>query len=361
MDVAIPSHSVRAFCASLGCLSRVGKDVYMEFDPLEGLALRSLNDAKSAYACFRFEPSFFERCTSPPSQPRASGRNRRRSQHSRKRSVNHDSDSDDDNEWRFSCRVALRALAAVVRPRKHVASLAITSRVTHSALFLHFEFNIQAPPNTTWRVTHRVPVADANGVSAVSSKDDASELVASPQTLLRLLDPLKNTLEAAFWIRNQERLVAATSFHPTDSASSNAPNNAILQAAASTFLKTETGIRVDELDEFEFRDDRAIADNMPDYVNDKAVLVFPLKETRAFLSYCKTATGSNFSDEPLHVSVWFHWGGKPFTMETKTTSFSAQLVLATLDYSLLGPLEDNSASIENDNSSGRATSVADKE
>jgi hypothetical protein len=50
----------------LDCLSRIGKDLYVAFDAIEEVSLRSLNDAKSAYAYFRFEPAFFERCTAPP-------------------------------------------------------------------------------------------------------------------------------------------------------------------------------------------------------------------------------------------------------------------------------------------------------
>ena len=59
MDVILPGHHIRVICASLVCASRIGKDLYLEFVPAGGLVLRTLNDAKSAYTCFRFLPQFF--------------------------------------------------------------------------------------------------------------------------------------------------------------------------------------------------------------------------------------------------------------------------------------------------------------
>jgi hypothetical protein len=38
----------------------MGKDLYIKFDPLKGLTLRALNDAKSAFTSFHFEPTCFE-------------------------------------------------------------------------------------------------------------------------------------------------------------------------------------------------------------------------------------------------------------------------------------------------------------
>lgn len=324
MDCVVPGHSVRPFCASVGCLSRIGKDLYLEFDAIDGLALRALNDAKSAYACFRFEPTFFERCTAPPLDA------------SRKRHRSGRNDSPPSSQDRFSCRIALRALAAVVRPRKSVVALRVRSEISDSALFLSFEFQLQSQ-DSLLTVVHRMKAADANGVSPVAPTDDASEIRSLPKVLLRLLDPLKNTAEAALIIRSGAQTVSASSFHHTDTTTQRNTNNnnAVLQATSASLLKTETAIGVDEFEEYDFHQNRiADGDGVPEDVNSEVILVFPIKEGKAILQYCSQA----HLDQELSVSLYFHWGGRPLVLNATTESFSAELVLATLDYKMLTPL-----------------------
>ncbi len=62
----MPAHNLRTMSTSLTTLSKIGKYLYVEFDPLSGLIFRTLNDAKSSYAQFTFDVGFFERCTTPP-------------------------------------------------------------------------------------------------------------------------------------------------------------------------------------------------------------------------------------------------------------------------------------------------------
>jgi hypothetical protein len=321
MDCVIPGHSIRSFCASIVCLSKIGKEIYFEFDPLDGMSLRALNDAKSAYSHFRYEPTFFERCTAPPPSS------------SRKRSLTQE-------EMRFSCRITIKALAAVVRPRKDVVSLRLCSETESSALFLTFEFQIQKNRDALLRVIHRVKAADANSVSAVVSKDECSEIIASPKVFSQLLEPLKRTVEAAMIISKNNQ-VAASSFHHCDNVDENQQgtnNNAILQANSASLLKTETGMTCENFDEFFFRDGRDIEedDTLPRNVNDQVVLVFPIREFKAMLQFCAQAK----LDEELRVALFFHWGGKPMSIEAESREhhhFSAELVLATLDHKLLSP------------------------
>lgn len=313
-------------------------DIYIEFDPVEGLKLRSLNDAKSAYSCFSFEASFFERCTAPPPTSNQQAGTRR---NSKKRTL---TEASQDGEERFSCRVAVRALQPVVRPRKDVVSLRLRSETSSSALFVSFEFQIQKSQDALLRVVHRVKVAEADAVSAVATKDESSEIVSSPKALLRLLEPLKRTVEAALIVRGDAETLSAASFHHgsfnsnVNGGSTN--NNAILQATSASLLKTETSIATTEFDEFFFRDDREKggeddeeAIDMPGDVNSGVVLVFPIKECKAMLQFCNQLD----QHERRTVSVHFHWGGRPLLFETSTASSSAQLVLATLDYKLLNP------------------------
>ena len=381
MDCVIPGHSVRPFCASIGCLSRIGKDLYVEFDPIDGLAFRTLNDAKSAYACFRYEASFFERCTAPPVDSAAAAASS--SSSSRKRSAPTDNEplllspEEEEEEMRFSCRITLRALAAVVRPRKDVVALRVRSEMSSSSqaaaaaagLYLSFEFQLLLRNDNNNNgnddslltvVVHRMKVADATGVSAVAPTEGASEIVTLPRVLLRLLEPLKKTTEAALIVRSGSQTLSASSFHHTDTTmmmmstnnhnggtNNNNNNNAILQATSAALLKSETAVGCDEFEEFDFRQDRNVENSndkekeqdLPENVNREVILVFPIKEAKSFLQFCSQA----HLDQELRTTLFFHWGGKPLVMQTSTESFSAHLVLATLDHKLLTSLRTRDA------------------
>ena len=449
----MPGHHVRLFCASLVCASRIGKDLYVEFDPATGLVLRALNDAKSAYVCFRFQPHFFQRCTSsewpsfsdnarvssnhhngrsPGSSSVATGRSPSSSQAGQEH--DHTPRSSDPSPSpttntpatpgsastqssyplhssqsnKFICRVSLRALAVVVRQRKNTFSLRVRSEQTShrlgnsnsnrgdndreesdegGTLCLSFEFLWETPPvavvptitnranggsSSMLRVLHRVPVASVTGIrAALASRESASEIHAHPSVLWRLLDPLKRTAEAALIVRRDIMRIHASSFHQSTadrssknnqhSPSASGNNHALLQNSDS-LLKTETGIACDDLDEFFFVEDRSVemgldveggdneheGERMPKDVNDHVILVFSIKEVKAFLLFATSACSNNHSNnsEP-GVSVYFHWGGKPMVWEiqpeqssletTRTTSsWKGELILATLEHDLLG-------------------------
>jgi hypothetical protein len=318
MDCVIPSHLVRPFCSAIGCLSRIGKELYIDFDPIEGLTLRALNDAKSVFGSFHYEPAFFQRCTSPPQLGK-----RRASQASQ-------------DDRLFSVRLACKALSAVVRPRKNVMSL----RLQSSENSLSFEFQLQKQASMV-RVVHRIGVADAQGVAAVAPKDGCSEMVVNPQVLLRMLEPLKTTAEIALIVNDQHKLVSAVTFHHDDFQKENDAANILTKPAA---LKTETSIGTDDLLEYEYQDFVDLdCDNdplpPPDTLREQVLLVFTIKEFKAMLQFCTQA----YIDQELRVRLSFYWGGKPMVVETSAEGFTGQIVMATLDHKLLGAMKQMSS------------------
>ena len=238
--------------------------------------------------------------------------------------------SQDDDRW--TVRLQVKALSAVVRPRKHVLSLRL--HATDNGL-LSFEFQIQKQAATV-RVVHRIGVADAQGVAAVAPKAGASEMVVRPGVLLRMLEPLKRTAEIALIVSDEYKLVSAVTFHHDD-----------IQEEASIFtkpaaLKTETSIGVDDLHDFDYQSSPPtdqISPNdpnpPPENLKEQVILVLSIKEFKAMLQFC----ANSHVDQELQVSISFFWGGKPLVVETSAEGFSAQLVMATLDHKLLAAMK----------------------
>ena len=462
MDIIIPPRNLKRFTAAITCLGKIGKDLYVSFDPLDGLILSSLNEAKSAFGKFHFDSTFFDRCSAPAVVAPSSFA---------RRNNNNNDGSDDDDEFydssRYVCRVPVRSVHSVLRPRKGICSLRIrsegaddsgnhfglknskkkrkrrqqqreedndgnegngeeqeerrryssssrrrrnkqknkknnsdnnndeigTSEQGQNRMMLSFEFLIELTNKNsnvmeglnnnnngggTFRVTHKVGVTDANGItlSASTRKRDRSEMVAPPKLWLRLLDPLRRTAEVALTIDDELNVVTATSFHPGEmqggggNSGDTREDNAVLKAAAekAAVLKTETSTGIEEFDEYDFRnnrgrkkrrrrrrghedddddtdddendsenddDERQKSDRPPPDVNQKVILVFSIKEAKAMLQFC-AQTNSTIHDDGDALSILsFHWGGKPLVIETDGDSFSGELVLATLHHGMI--------------------------
>jgi hypothetical protein len=299
----------------------VGKELYIDFDPIDGLTLRALNDSKSVFSSFHYEPSFFQRCSIM-----MSGRKRRTPSPS----------SSSDNDDGYSVRVAIKSLAAVVRPRKDVLSL----QVVTTGDLLSFEFQLHRPPSTVVRVIHRVGVAPAKGVAAVTSMEGSSEFQIQPHLVQTMLEPLRRATEIALLVNDTHKLVSSVTFAHDDIS-----QEATVALAKPAALKTETSVGYHELSEVHYvshypdiDDDDPIPP--PDDLQEQVVLVFTLKEFKAMLQFCSQA----YVDQALQVTISFFWGGKPMVVKAKAEGFSAQLVMATLDHKLLGTMKTSSTS-----------------
>mmetsp|Transcript_5772 Transcript_5772/g.10937 ORF Transcript_5772/g.10937 Transcript_5772/m.10937 type:complete len:456 (-) Transcript_5772:462-1829(-) len=171
MDVIIPSHNIKTLSNAVSALAKIGKFLYLEFDPLTGLTLRTLNDAKSSFAEFTFDVGFFERCSSGAavlnnddgnvivagsgmllssnrrrktnskftktnknkrktddgkSATKASNRRQRQQQQQGDHTGDDDEEEEEDCE-KYLCRVPIRTIASLLHYRKGLLSLRIRS------------------------------------------------------------------------------------------------------------------------------------------------------------------------------------------------------------------------------------------
>eukprot|EP00934_Nitzschia_sp_Nitz4_P001161 Nitzschia sp. Nitz4//scaffold253_size28098//7836//8903//NITZ4_008140-RA/size28098-processed-gene-0.29-mRNA-1//-1//CDS//3329544297//1161//frame0 len=336
MDCVIPGNAVRPFCAAIACLSRVGKDILFDFDPLDGLTLCGLSDSKAVFASFHYEPAFFRRCSTPPPLPR----------HKRPR-LTQDTESastlsQQHNPSRWCARVSIKALVAIVRPRKEVASLHIHTTPNQQ---LAFDFTLQRADGQLTRVIHKVGIALAQSVSAMTSMDQASELIVQPNVVSTMLEPLRRSPEVALLIDESRRLISSLTFAHEDFSHERAGTIAIGQNTTSIdALKTETTISYDDLMDLHYvSDPRLLVQDEDTSGNNNAIppppdlkehvmLVFTYKEFKAMLQFCMHS-----QLEELPVTLQFLYGGKPMvaTAKSPTFKFSLQFVMATLDYRLL--------------------------
>ena len=359
MDCTIPAHSIRMFCASIGACAKLGKDLYLSFDALEGLSLSTLNDPKSAFLRYTFEPSFFTHCTGQDldilnrennnssnnnnninsrSQSTARRRTRKRNRPTPAPNNDNHDDMDDEEDTALTCRLSIRALTAAVRQRKNAQSLRLYMEEKDSALFLCWEYllggvvvsnNNPNPHNHGLTVVHRVKVTafPVNIVTAtVTDTGGMSEMVVAPRVLLRLLEPLSRTAETSLVVSNVEDHIVATCFSPQSSGTTNVLTKAQMQ--------TEMRLSLDDLDAMEFVDSRDTTttsdddddDDTPTDVNERVTLVFSHRECKALLQWAV---------EHVPCRVQFQWGGQPLVVAQHTDQWKASLVLATLHYSHL--------------------------
>ncbi|KAG7347576.1 DNA repair protein rad9 [Nitzschia inconspicua] len=331
MDCIIPGHSIKPFCASIGCLSRIGKDLYIDFDPIGGLRIRALNDSKSVFGNFHYEPAFFTRCASISKPP--TSRKRKKKKNASQEEEEEEEDDDDEYSEQWTVCIAMKSLAAVVRARKDVLQLHMLTVGDHLA----FEFQVERmDSNGTVKVTHKVGYSPAGAMAAVAHTDGASELMVQPNVLSTMLEPLKRSSEIAILINDHRRMISSVTFQHDDLPEEGPTSLSMRTKQAS--LKTETSVSYDELVDVHYvghADDVSASMTQgippPSDMKEQMVLVFSLKEFKAFLQYCSHA----FVDQELQASIQFFWGGKPMVVKTMGENFNAELIMATLDHQLL--------------------------
>lgn len=220
-------------------LSRVGDELYVE--PQEdGLALRSVNSSRSAYACFLFSPLFFSRYTIPSGDS-------------------------------FRCKMAIKSVQAVFRSlstlektveKCHIKLDEQTSRLTFT---LHCKHGLLK--------THNLSFQDCETLQAVFDKDSCANIFrAQPRLLVDTVAHFPPSLEEVTLSVSDERMWFR--------------NHVEEDAEPSKAMLTELCLASDEFDHFAVQAHHSIT--------------FCLKELRGLLLFAES-TGlpiSIYFDEP---------------------------------------------------------------
>ncbi|XP_059202860.1 cell cycle checkpoint control protein RAD9A [Centropristis striata] len=239
MDCVVTGGNVKVLAKAIHSLSRIGDELYVE--PQEdGLALRSVNSSRSAYACFLFAPLFFSRYTIP-------------------------------NGHTFRCKMAIKSVQAVFR------SLATLEKTVEKC---HIELDEQKN-RLTFTLhckhglikTHNLSFQDSESLQAVFDKDSYANVFRSnPRVLVDTVQHFPPSLEEVTVSVSDERMWLR--------------NHVEEEADQSKAMLTELCLASDEFDHFAVQAHNSVT--------------FCLKELRGLLVFAES-TGlpiSMYFDEP---------------------------------------------------------------
>ncbi|XP_041847092.1 cell cycle checkpoint control protein RAD9A [Melanotaenia boesemani] len=203
MQCIVTGGNVKVLAKAIHSLSRIGDTLYVE-PQKDGLALRSVNSSRSAYACFLFAPLFFSRYSIP------TGLN-------------------------FHCKMAIKSVQAVFRS---LAKLEKTVEKCHIELdeqkdrltfTLHCKYGLLK--------THNLSYQDSESLQAVFDKDSCANVFrAQPRVLVDTVAHFPPSLEEVTVTVTDERMWVRN--HVED------------EAELSKAMLTELCLASDEFDQF---------------------------------------------------------------------------------------------------------------
>jgi len=262
---------VKLFAKAIHCLSRIGDELYLEALS-QGLALRTVNSSRSAYACFLFNESFFI------------------SYDDGSNDLSQDSPEEDLLKCKIAMKSCLSAFKSINTIEKTVDQCKIDLNIKEARLvfLLYCRHGITKTYNLTFQ--------ECETLQAVFSKDMCPNFMTSQAKILN--DAVCN------FPNNQEEitfLVCPETFK--------VKNYVDDEPDPTKVIHTEMMLAPEEFDNYQIGVDTDVT--------------FCLKELRAILAFAE------FSSQPMNVH--FETGGKPivFSMDGDST-YEADFVLATL-------------------------------
>jgi hypothetical protein len=250
MEAKIPAKSMLLFSKMIGCLSKIGEDLFLEATD-QKLVLRTLNQTRSAFFCFSLQPHFFEsyRLIEVGSV--------------------------------YRCKLVLKSCVAVVKTNPgNVEKCIISVRRNDGSM----KFELQCRLGV--RKTYELDLEESDPLQAVYSKENCpNRMQVMSHTLNQCLQNFPGTLEEITFILGKECLKVKSYF-----------DNQKQENLLKKLLLTELTLNAGDFEAYDFNSNRDVD------------LTFCLKDMKAILSFCEKLTTpiSFFMDDegkPILMSV----------------------------------------------------------
>lgn len=270
MKCVIPGVNIKVFGRAIHSLSKIGEELYIE--PLaHGLALRTVNSSRSAYACFLFSPSFFQHYDdgTPPI-------------------------SDQDSDDAIKCKIAIKSCLTVFKSMSTVEKTVEKCQITLNVQRARLVFKLYCKHGIV--KTHNLAFIECETLQAVFSKDMCpNQLTAQPRLLCDTVINFQSNQEEVSLIVSPEKITFK--------------NYVDDEPDPSKVVHTALNLDPDEFDNFQIGVDTDIT--------------FCLKEFRAVLAFAEITA--------MPLNIKFETSGRPIVLSIDADSaFEANFVLATL-------------------------------
>ncbi|XP_037634811.1 cell cycle checkpoint control protein RAD9B isoform X2 [Sebastes umbrosus] len=266
MNCVVEGSAVKVFGKALQALSRVGEELWL--DPMvRGLALRSVNSAHSAYACFLFSPLFFQQYSLA-------------------------SLSEQGSET-IRCKLVMKSVLPLFRCLASIERNVERCRISISTPSDRVMIQFFCRHGIT--KTHNLCYQDSEALQAVFASHLCPNVLKAPARLL-------GDMVMHFPVSQEEITLSMTPLRVSLRNYCEGGNDHI------KMMYTEMSLHPDEFDYFQ--------------IGVESDITFCLKELRGFLSFAESHC--------LPVSVHFGAAGKPVCFSVEDVVLEATVVLATL-------------------------------